>query len=851
MMIKAICSSLCALVLFALQVNGASLQDTLRIDVSWLPIENNYAGKEQALSVLTFKNNGEIALPKTGWRLYFNFIRIATPKNEQNLLDINHVNGDLFYFSPSRDFEGLKPGEEISYELISHSWLVNRSDAPQGFYVVWDDKRIQPLAAVDIRAPQDEKKFRRVANDKEETSASLFEQNQSIHAKIKVIPKKIFPTPQVYEEKVGHFELNHATKIVADVVFSNEVELLKEDLSALMGVQFGSGSGTGNTIQLKVDAALSEEAYRMEIDHDGVRIFAGQAAGAFYAIQSLKTLIDPHYFASSQNKSISLPAINVADEPRFGKRALMLDVARNFQSKAQILKVLDLMGLYKLNTLHFHLNDDEGWRLEIPSFPELTAIGSQRGHIFGEDQTSLPPSYGSGPFAGKNSGSGYYTEADFIEILQYATARHIRVIPEIETPGHARAAIKAMEARYQRLMKEGKEDEAKKYLLRDFDDQSVYRSVQKWNDNVMDVSMPSVYDFLEVVVDDVIALYQQAGAPLEIIHFGGDEVPNGVWEQSPAFAKLKAADEQIEHTDQLWDYYFDKVDNLLKARNLTLFGWEEVGMHKVLDENGKKRWIPNEQFKDRNIHLNVWNNLSGNEDLAYRLANAGYKVMLSFVSNFYLDMAYYKSFNEPGFYWGGFIDLDKPFSFIPFDYLKNQQRDWLGRQLRPEVLQNAEKLTEAGRKNIIGIQGLLWAETVKNPAQMEYLILPRFFALAEKAWAQAPNWETETDQVLFNEQYAGGLATFYHTLGHRELKRMDYYAGGFNYRIPRPGIKSASGKLYVNTQLPGFTVRYTVDGTEPTIDSPIVTQPIEFNDNARFKSFNDLGRGSAVSNTNN
>src|SRR5690606_15553247 len=128
-----------------------------------------------------------------------------------------------------------------------------------------------------------------------------------------------------------------------------------------------------------------------------------------------------------------------------------------------------------------------------------------------------------------------YTEADFIEILQYATARHIRVIPEIETPGHARAAIKAMEARYHRLMKEGKEDEAKKYLLRDFDDQSVYRSVQKWNDNVMDVSMPTVYDFLEVVVDDVIALYQQAGASLETIHFGGDEVPQGVWEKSPAF----------------------------------------------------------------------------------------------------------------------------------------------------------------------------------------------------------------------------------------------------------------------------------------------------------------------------
>lgn len=850
-MIKAICSSLCAFVLFASQVNGASPQDTLQIDVSWLPIENNYAGKEQALSVLTFKNNGQVALPKTGWRLYFNFIRIATAKNEHNLLDINHVNGDLFYFTPSKDFKGLKPGEEMSYELISHSWLVNRSDAPQGFYVVWDDKRIQPLAPVQILAPANEKKFYRIANDNEETSASLFAQNQMIHGETKVNSARIFPTPQVYEEKAGEFEINHSTKIVGDEAFSKEVNLLKEDIFKLTGVDLPAGAGTKNTIQFKKEAGLPAEGYRLEINPNGIWIFASEAAGAFYAIQSLKTLIDPQYFASSNNKSIPLPAITVADEPRFGRRALMLDVARNFQSKAQILKVLDLMGLYKLNTLHFHLNDDEGWRLEISSFPELTAIGSQRGHIFGEEHTSLPPSYGSGPFVGQNSGSGYYTKADFMEILQYATARHIRVIPEIETPGHARAAIKAMEARYHRLMKEGKAAEAKKYLLRDFDDQSVYRSVQKWNDNVMDVSMPSVYDFLEVVVDDVIALYQEAGAPLETIHFGGDEVPQGVWEKSPAFATLKATNSQIQQADQLWDYFFDNVYNLLKARNLTLFGWEEVGMHKVLDENGRKKWIPNEQFKNRNIHLNVWNNLSGNEDLAYRLANAGYKVMLSFVSNFYLDMAYYKSFNEPGFYWGGLINLERPYSFIPFDYLKNQQQDWLRRQLRPEVLQNAEKLTAVGRENIIGIQGLLWSETVKNKAQMEYLILPRFFALAEKAWAQAPSWETETDDALFKKQYTGDLKTFYHTLGSRELKRMDYYAGGFNYRIPRPGVKSVDGKLYVNTELPGFSVRYTVDGSEPTVHSPLYTQPIEFKEDVRFRSFSDLGRGSDVSTINN
>ena len=243
----------------------------------------------------------------------------------------------------------------------------------------------------------------------------------------------------------------------------------------------------------------------------------------------------------------------------------MLDVGRNFQPKKEILKLLDLMALYKLNVFHFHLTEDEGWRLEIPSLPELTTVGSQRGHTL-DSKHFLPASHGSGPDTGKIAGSGFYNQADFIEILRYANERHILVLPEIETPGHARAAIKSMNARYERLMKEGKKEEAEYYLLYDPNDQSKYSTNQYWNDNIMDPSLPSTYHFIETVINDIVAIYKEAGVPLKSIHFGGDEVPEHVWEKSPAYLTLKASHPEIKSTGDLWYYFYGKVNQMVKGQ---------------------------------------------------------------------------------------------------------------------------------------------------------------------------------------------------------------------------------------------------------------------------------------------
>lgn len=400
--------------------------------------------------------------------------------------------------------------------------------------------------------------------------------------------------------------------------------------------------------------------------------------------------------------------------------------------------------MYKLNVFHFHFSEDEGWRLEIPALPELTEIGAKRSPT-GDIKNNLPPSFGSGAET-TNSGTGFYSRADFIEILKYANQHHIKVIPEIESPGHARAAIKAMDARHERLINARQPIEARKYLLRDLADRSKYRSVQGWDDNVINVALPSVYTFMETVVNEIKSMYAAAHAPLETIHFGGDEVPGGIWEKSPAVNALIKKGGNVKTTNDLWYYYFGRLQAMLQNKNLKLYGWEEAGLIKVI-KNGKLVWVPNKELAKKNMQVDVWNNLigSGAEDLAYRMANSGIKVVLTNATNLYFDLAYNQSFNEPGLSWGGYVDIDKPFYFIPFNYLKNL-KDKDGNPINMAKIKGKEQLTELGKSNILGIQGAIWSENIRNPERLEYMLLPKLLALAERAWAKEPAWATESDQ---------------------------------------------------------------------------------------------------------
>ena len=821
-------------------ITGAPPFDARDLQIRWEVVQNDYQNKAQSLNAITITNSGKNTLPASGWKLYFNSSRDFEPVIPTGNVKLDHINGDLFSFTPLATFGELKPGASVPIEFVDNSNIVNFTDAPEGPYIVWDTEPGKGYATGSLSITPFKPTYKGLV-----TPEVIYNQN----ANITDIPEKqltkVFPTPVSYSETKGFFRLNASVQIVNDSRFDKEADALTNTFKNMLGNEQSAEPGE-NIIKLVYKDGLNAEGYALQVKPKNIFIVASTPAGVFYGIQSLLSLIPPSAYARPQ-KEIKIQCVDVQDAPRFAYRAFMLDVGRNFQSKKQVEKILDLLAFYKINTFHFHLTEDEGWRLEIPSLPELTTVGSQRGHTLDSKQF-LPAAHGSGPATGNLPGSGFYTKADYVEILKYATERHITVLTEIETPGHARAAIKAMNTRYARLMTEGKKTEAEKYLLYDPNDQSEYSSNQFWRDNIMDPALPSTYNFIQTVINDIVAMYKEAGAPLNVIHFGGDEVPAHVWEKSPSYLALKASHPEIENTGDMWYYFYGKVNQMLKAKGLNLAGWEEMALRKTkLD--GKDFYVPNPDFTSEHLQTEVWNNTlgDGNEDLAYRLANSGYKVVLSCVTNLYFDMANYKSFDEPGYYWGAFSDIDKPFSFIPFDYFKNTKVDKNGLPINRSIFIGKQRLTDYGKSNIIGIQSALWGETVKNPERQEYMLLPRLLGFAERAWAQDPEWATTTDTAKSQILYGQAWSNFLNVLGKRELPRLDYLNGGYGYRIPKPGAILQDGKCLVNEQFPGFTIRYTTNGKDPDAKSSVYNDAVTIeNSSIKLRAFNNKGRGSNV-----
>jgi len=811
------------------------------LSIGWQALQNNYQGKAQSLNALIISNNGHETLPASGWKLYFNSARGIVPATVSGNAIITKLNGDLFTITPTSTFGDLKPGASVRIEFISEELVINFTDAPEGIYLVWDAQPAKGYATGAFTVLPFSPNYPGLV-----TPAVIYNQNKIIQDVPESQLTKVFPTPMSYKETGGFFVLKPDVQFMADGRFIKEFQGLTADLQMLFSKKLMSRS-TANSINLAYKAGLADEGYELSVQANTITIRATTTAGIFYGIQSLKTLIPASAMVGPQ-KMVLIPCVEVKDEPRFPYRAFLLDVARNFQTKEQVLKLLDAMALYKLNVFHFHLTDDEGWRIELPSLPELTQVGSQRGHTL-DSRNFLPASHGSGPDVGQLAGSGFYSRADYIEILKYATARHIRVIPEIETPGHARASIKSMDVRYRRLMAEGKPAEAQKYLLHDLKDSSVYNSVQYWNDNVIDVSLPSTYNFFETVINDIVGIYKEAGAPLATIHFGGDEVPAHVWEKSPAYLYLKSNHPEIKNTGDMWYYFYGRINDLLKVRGLTLAGWEEMGLRKTLLD-GKPDYLPNPDFTPEHLQTEVWNNSigSGQEDLAYKLANGGFKVVLSSVTNLYFDMAHYKSFDEPGFYWGAYVDIDKPFSFIPYDYFKNTSVDKEGLPINKSIFIGKQRLTDYGKSNILGLQGCLWGENIKTNERMEYMIFPSILGLAERNWAQDPTWATEPDTAKSKMLYQQAWSNFVDIIGKRELPRLDYLNGGYDYRIPKPGVILQGGKYLANEQFPGLIIRYTTDGKDPDDKSKIYNDAVTITEKGvKFRAFDNKGRGSNVS----
>ena len=803
--------------------------------VSWEIANNQDAESRSTLSLI---NKGNTTFPASGWTIYFNSAVPGKVDTDTVNFKISHINGDFYKLYPSQSFKGIAPSETAAVTLLTRP-LKNFTDYAKGFYIVYenDPSKPTPLTLVNKLGTDNSGNAKEIANQ-------VYHQNSVITNTSDSQSAPIIPTPVSYRHLNGSFDLTRSVKILSPLIFRNESKYLTQELSKVLTLKKGVASKTSpRQIVFLEKKSIALEGYELHVSPTRITIAASSSSGIFYGIQSLRNLF-PAQVWKTKIPSINLKAISIKDAPRFGHRAFMMDIARNFQSKEQIIKTLDLLSFYKMNVMHLHFNDDEGWRIEISGLPELTEVGAKRGHTLTE-LDRLNPAYGSGPSIENTAGSGYLTRNDFIEILKYAKERHITVIPEYETPGHARAAIKSMDARYHHLMKEGKKGEAEKYLLRDLNDKSVYQSVQNFNDNIINPAVPSVYNFIEKITDETIAMYKEAGAPLKTIHFGGDEVPNGVWEQSPMAKELLSKDPSIKNIDELWQYFFSKIDAILKARNLYLSGWEEIGLRKM-EIDGKKPMVLDTRFIGKNYHTDVWNNISGNEDLAYKLANAGYKVILTNVTNMYLDLAYNKSFQEPGQYWGGNVDVDKPFNFIPLDYYKNQKADKNGKLFPKNFYDDKEKLTKAGAANIVGLQAPLWSEIINSKETFEYLLLPKLLGVAERSWATSPDWAMETDSVKQVVLHQKAWSNFVNLIGKKEFSKLNHYAGGFNYRIPPAGYLVKENKILANVLYPNLVIKYTEDGSEPTLKSQTYTAPIPYKENIKLRVFNAQGRGSTT-----
>jgi hexosaminidase len=278
---------------------------------------------------------------------------------------------------------------------------------------------------------------------------------------------------------------------------------------------------------------------------------------------------------------------------------------------------------------------------------------------------------------------------------------------------------------------------------------------------------------------------------------------------------------------------------MLAPYDLIIGGWEEVALNK--DNSGNTTVNPS--FAGRNVVPYVWDNTGGNTDLGYRIANAGYSVILCNVTNLYFDLAYNTDPTEPGLYWGGFQDAKDPFVLIPFDIFKSAVYDDFGQAAEKEGdYSKMEKLKPESRKNILGIQAQLWSETLKRPEMLEYYVLPKLFAFAEKAWAAAPAWETDADLKSRTQKIGKDWNEFANRIGQREFPRLDHMFGGFNYRIPLPGAVIENGLMKVNIAYPGMDIRYTTDGSEPSIQSPLYNGPVSVNGPVKLRAFTSSGR---------
>lgn len=759
------------------------------VSVRW-EMGSNDTPKGYYTSKFIIKNVSGEALG-SDWSMYFNQFSRALTLPAGCPVDIKEVSTGYYRVTPNAQWKNIKSGDSLVVDMTMKGTLVNICYVPQGGHWVkgGDTAHPQPLK---IHIAELAKPGQWLNRDDYPDGKFLFAHNAKINTaqavdKVKAFtPFDILPSPKKVELTAGaplvkvpnlvSFKMPGALK-TRKMDFKRIREYATAELQRL-GIYVTSGCDF--EVELKLDRKLSdiEGYYTLRVDTAGITITGASDIAVFNGV---KTLVAVLY----QTPRHELPTAVVTDYPDLHYRGIMLDIARNFLPLDDMKRVLDAMAFYKFNTLQLHFTDDEAWRIEIQGLPELTEVASRRGCTNGDEHEFLAQVFdGNGnPNDLKQSANGYYTRGQFIELLKYAHSRGITVIPEIETPGHARAAIVAMKARHDKLIATSPE-KARQYMLWDPDDQSSYSSVQAYKNNVLNVAQDGVYNFLRTVVLDLEKMYSRAGLKLEAVHLGGDEVASKAWDGSPAIKALMQR-EALHSTQEVSEYFMQRLSDFITGkRGIKINGWQEVVLnHSVAYTN---------TMRERLGGVNAWQTVGKNTGVPGQLTSLRVPTILSCAEHCYLDFSYNWHQYEPGLHWGGAVDEFATWSLQPWS---------TGGISSPEQ-----------RSHVIGVQGQLFSETLRGYGTVQYYLLPKMLGLAERGW-NATATISDSERAIYNIK-----------IGTRELPALRKH--GYKFRIAQPGIKLESGKLVANAPYPGMEIRYTTDGTEPDAASQMWTKPV-------------------------
>ena len=504
----------------------------------------------------------------------------------------------------------------------------------------------------------------------------------------------IIPEPVSLKKGSGEFVLPQSVTISApgNAEVKQVITFLTDKLSRATGSNVSTGSSNATiTLQLNSsnEAQLGNEGYRLSVTANGITINANRPAGLFYGVQSLVQLFPPSIESAVKVNNVKwvAPVVEITDYPRFGWRGLMFDVSRHFFTKEEVKDYIDKMVRYKFNLLHLHLTDDEGWRIEIKSYPKLTQVGAWNVKKEGYFGTFSPPAADE-----KRDFGGFYTHDDIRELVQYAKERFVNILPEIDVPGHSLAAVVS----YPDL---SCTPEASKYVVRSGE------VIMDWSrgappialvDNTLCPANEKVYTFMDKVVTEVAQLF-----PFEYIHMGGDECPKNYWEKSPQIAALMKK-EKLKNMEEVQSYFTKRLVKIVESKGKKFIGWDEILEGGITP----------------NAAVMSWRGVKG----GIEAAKDGHEVVMSPTTFAYIDYMQGDGVIENRVY--ASLRLNKAYQFEPV----------------PEGV---------NPKYIKGGQANLWTEQIYNMRYAQYMTWPRAFAISESVWSpkEKKNWNSFVNKV--------------------------------------------------------------------------------------------------------